>query len=195
MPNWVDNACSFEHATKEDIEKIIEVMSVEDGISFQKLVPMPHELDITSPANTEEEKRQAKENMKKYGAPDWYQWRLKNWGTKWDACNGYINSYGFGCQTAWSMPDEFMVKLSKKFPNVGFRIRWADEDMGYNVGEVLFENGEITETNIPDGGSPEAYAMAFVQHDIDDDQILEWKELGCFSDDDYDEIIKCMREV
>ncbi len=49
--------------------------------------------------------------------PDWYEWRVENWGTKWDVCEAEIDHDGleysddqkvawfsFRCWTAWAPP-------------------------------------------------------------------------------------------
>lgn len=51
--------------------------------------------------------------------------------------------------------------LSERFPDVQFSYRYADEDIGSNVGEMTFLNGEILEEYIPQDRSKEAYELAF----------------------------------
>lgn len=58
-------------------------------------------------------------NIANYGASDWYQWRLLNWGTKWNTYEyRQIDDNTIEFQTAWNgIPD--MVRLvAEKFPEV-----------------------------------------------------------------------------
>ena len=49
-----------------------------------------------------------KNNIAKYGAPTWYEWSLKNWGTKWDAIDVKLKrdktTLSFEFDTAWTPP-------------------------------------------------------------------------------------------
>ena len=67
---------------------------------------------------------------------------------------------GIYFQTAWSNPFPVMEALSRKYPDVVFHVRFADEDFGHNVGEYSLKNGDTISENIPEGGSEEAYEMA-----------------------------------
>ena len=160
-------------------------------IDFNKIAPIPKELEGTqSPTRIisqeeydKQEERIAKgflsddekrwgisrgltqelveEYKTRFGATDWYDWQISNWGTKWNAyeqCNIDENCIEF--QTAWSTPFALLVNLSRLFPEVTFEVRFADEDFGYNVGEYTLLNGVEIEENIPNGGSYEAYLMA-----------------------------------
>lgn len=65
--------------------------------------------------------RQAFRNEIMYGAPSWYDWSIKNWGTKW-------NSYGYddldrsdiaenpalSFYTAWNAPHPIIEKLAER---------------------------------------------------------------------------------
>jgi len=57
-------------------------------------------------------------------------------------------------------PYSELVHVSKNFPNVKIKVQFADEDLGYNVGEFYLENGEMTKVLNPKGGSDEAYEMS-----------------------------------
>jgi hypothetical protein len=137
MPNWITNIVTI-NASEEVIAKIKEeVKTSENEFDFESILPMPIEFE-----------------------DDWYNWRLDNWGTKWNSSEIYVFEEGFTFNTAWSTPFNLLVGLSKKYPNVEFNIRFADEDFGYNVGEFTLLNGIETELNLPDGGTREALEMA-----------------------------------
>lgn len=62
--------------------------------------------------------------------------------------------------TAWSAIPGLMKKLSEKYPEQMITYRWADEEVGYNVGEIVLKGGDIIEDRTPVPGSREAYEMA-----------------------------------
>lgn len=175
-------------------------------IDFNTFVPMPKELDNTqSPVNiisqkeydaqeariasgdlTEIEKKwgfsrgitQEMSNRfkKEFGADNWYNWHIANWGTKWNAYD-QISDEGSNVitfSTAWSTPENAMVALSSKYPELTFHIRYADEDFGHNVGEYTVQDGETIEDNVPDGGSLDAYRMAMEIRDDQDYYLTEY---------------------
>lgn len=91
-----------------------------------------------------------------FGGNNWYDWNVRNWGTKWDVAVGDEDKYpetslvdestkslGYSFNTAWSPPVEAITKLSKQYPDVGFTLSY-EEETGWG-GEVIFEDGEGTE--------------------------------------------------
>jgi hypothetical protein len=107
------------------------------------------------------EAQMALDNVRLYGHQDWYSWSTSNWGTKWNAYDTNDNEDdGIYFQTAWSNPYPVMEALSRKYPDVVFHVRFADEDFGNNVGEYSLQNGNVISENVPEGGSEEAYEMA-----------------------------------
>ncbi len=90
---------------------------------------------------------QAVLNIQKYGCPTWYEWSINNWGTKWNAYGYYEGSdYSYrtdslSFETAWSAPTPIVIALSERYPNLGFRHKWADEDIGYNIGDKSYIRG------------------------------------------------------
>lgn len=102
-------------------------------------------------------------NMRKYGATTWYHWRIKHWGSKWEAYDCEEVNPEDGCLrfcTAWNSVLNIVEKLSERFPDVLIHYFWADEDVGYNVGKAEFKGGRIVLCDVPEGGSKNAYAMA-----------------------------------
>ena len=95
-------------------------------------------------------------NVRQYGAPTWYEWCIRNWGTKWNAYDyepgtDYSSSDALTFQTARAGPHPIRRHLSAMFPNIAFRHRWADEDIGANCGERCYFGGEMTDEYIPEG--------------------------------------------
>ena len=106
----VDEMGSAVPSAKCDIHELLVGLTDEiDGeptISFQKIRPMNEELlntEITTSVTSD-----------KIGMPDWYKWRLKNWGTKWEAYDGaWIDGY-HAFTTAWSPPEALIQHLAEK---------------------------------------------------------------------------------
>ena len=73
----------------------------------------------------------AVDNLMKYGAVSWYDWRWAHWGTKWNAYE-QVDSDGDTIQfdTAWSMPEPILRKLAEicNEHNVRFDGQWINED-------------------------------------------------------------------
>jgi hypothetical protein len=225
MPNWVTNHLTIEAENEERLNEIMTAIAYDDKglgtIDFNKINPMPPELNIESGTQSDralklykqyEKEKTATvlvavvsgmpqdmldfglkdlrkrfdlaakndadwhergkirfENIEKYGHPDWYSWCSSNqpghWGTKWNSTpmddpHEYDGSNRLEFQTAWSPPEPVIVRLSEMFPDAQFRHRWADEDIGMNVGEITYQEGEAIEYDVPSGGSKEAYEMA-----------------------------------
>ena len=105
---------------------------------------------------------QAYQNVQKYGYPTWYEWANQNWGTKWNAyqCKPLSKSDDTMIfLTAWGAVPNIVATLSRKYPAQTITYRWADENIGYNVGEAVFRGGECVGLNVPEEGSPAAYEM------------------------------------
>lgn len=114
--------------------------------------------------------RQYYENLQQYGCATWYDWCVKNWGTKWNAyeCIPWIKALGkLSFYTAWSGVPIVLEALSKRFSGMEIEYRWADEDIGQNVGWMVFEAGEVIEDMSPYSGSKEAFEQAAEMWEFD----------------------------
>ena len=78
-----------------------------------------------------------------YGSPTWYYWCCENWGTKWNAYDGYIyDDDTIVFETAWSPADQIGVELSLQNPDKLISITYANEDPS-STGLMEFYNGQI----------------------------------------------------
>ena len=81
-------------------------------------------------------------NLKKYGATDWYDFHIKNWGTKWNARTSYVDEErGFvEFMTAWGCPHRILEELAKY---TDIAVSYVDlDDMGANYGVYTIVDGE-----------------------------------------------------
>ena len=96
------------------------------------------------------------ENIKKYGYPQWYDWCVENWGTKWNveddvdvSYNKNTDEYDITFDTAWSVPSGIVEKYSEFCNDEEFYWEYEDED--YDETHILRKiNGEIIDTILPD---------------------------------------------
>lgn len=111
-------------------------------------------------------------NAVKYGATSWFDWRIANWGTKWNACETkIIDDDTVRFWTAMSPAKPIFRELSRMHPELDLEIVWADEDCGSNTGymNLLDGTGEAVEYDCCSQEAFDAYAECW----DDTDEMLE----------------------
>lgn len=149
MPNWVMNI--VEITSPEDIFKdIVEFVNGENPFDFNKIIPMP---DTVFKGDVGEKEKA------EHGGNNWYDWSIKNWGTKWNSSDVTVNEINqiLTFSTAWSVPVPIIEAFARILPNISFVWTWADEDRGNNTGKVRVDDGEMT-GGVDTDGSAEALA-------------------------------------
>ncbi len=172
MPNWVYNSLHVE-GTKDEISYIKNQLNQ----------PYVREHDQWNPATGKMEKKEytytnpifafwnivKPTNLEAYNGPQpevkmpisfdsdhWYDWNVRNWGTKWDVGVGDEDKYpetelmhddetviAYRFNTAWSPPLPAIEALSSQYPNVEFNLSY-EEETGWG-GEHLFVDGNGSE--------------------------------------------------
>ena len=65
------------------------------------------------------------------GRPNWYDWNIANWGTKWNSSDCVQESENeFSFSTAWCGVENIIIKMSELHPEVEFSYRTEHEDGG-----------------------------------------------------------------
>ena len=140
MPNWCWNSLSVsgdEKQLREFVEKSMSKYDDDtDRFTFNGTHPQPEDLNITKGTQTQDEEEQAMLNKAKYGHTDWYDWRIAEWGTKWDACESYINNndinyFSVSFDTAWGPPINWLDNIAMDYPDLSFELEYEESGMGF----------------------------------------------------------------
>ena len=188
MPNYCNNNIVIT-GPNSVIDKIEKIANGDKGDLLQYFYPMPEALkDTTAPLPkdaTKEEKAKAKENLKKYGYDNWYDWRVENWGTKWDIMEFYnINrkeigedesEISLGFDTAWA-------------PALGAYEKFIDENSNCSLKAYYYEPG-CDFMGEWDNGIDSCFEVA--KYGLDDDF---WKQGIGSTLDDYFGITESMAQ-
>jgi hypothetical protein len=84
------------------------------------------------------------EILKKDGA--WYEWCIKNWGTKWGCYETIVSSsdgvlqYDF--QSAWAPPCIVVTEMGRLFPALRFHHYYEEPGCDFE-GDLIIENGQV----------------------------------------------------
>lgn len=91
-----------------------------------------------------------------FDSDHWYDWNVRNWGTKWDVgvrdddkypdtelTDESSDSLGYRFNTAWSPPLPVVGEISVQYPNLTFSLSY-EEETGWG-GEIIFINGNGAE--------------------------------------------------
>lgn len=126
------------------VKELYDRLSKEDPEFCQVVVPMPFEQWLAP-----------KSRLHGYEVEGWYDWRVTNWGTKWDVVDVEITqslllhddedqepssmnaSFSFNCWTAWSPP----VPVWDKLVEMGLSVDADYQDEGMMF-EGTYLNGE-----------------------------------------------------
>lgn len=185
MPNWNQNSLYLVHTDPAMIERAAK--GAEDNGLFSAFLPTPEGLEnplaeTYGGEDAEEANRIRSENIEKHGYSSWYQWRLDNWGTKWDVSDCTADrfesepgkySVNLHFDTAWGPPIAFYEHLTS---------------LGFDVTAYYYEPGMAFcgkyENGIDDGyeitGSS-AWVLDNIPADIEQhfeiaENMREWEE-------------------
>lgn len=161
MPNWCENELEITGSRKE-LERLRKfVMSdfnstyvlSRDGktknddhnpddwvFDFNSVIPYPEKYA--------RQDLEAKSNPKKKDGYNngGYEWCVKNWGTKWDACDAKWERIDdrlfYSFNTAWSPPLPVIRKLIGLFPKLEFELTYYEGGMAFQ-GKYGGKGGEV----------------------------------------------------
>jgi hypothetical protein len=117
MPNWCLNNLTIEHSDSAMVDRFEKAYN--SGLTCQEFIPMPTDI-----------------------GDGWYDWAVRNWGTKWD----------FGADIGTDkQPEQYALKATRVGNQVTttFDSAWAPPiglyeklvELGYNVKATYFEPG------------------------------------------------------
>jgi len=151
MPNWCENYARITVPNKQEADILMAVfddrketyeqyrkdyVSGTNGLPYFGEEPMGLLGYILPMPKTFEEDTTPHQNV-----PDWYTWRVNNWGTKWEV--GEVDYYDADDDgyvqwefcTAWGPPEGACEELRKLFPDVS--ISWFYDEPGCEIAGYL----------------------------------------------------------
>lgn len=149
MPNWCENRLQIVGGPREKILELIRKASGETPFDFENLRPTPPEL-------------------LEDGNDGWYEWRVRNWGTKWNSTD-----FNFGTEeytdnesalleqfttgmvyfmTAWSPPIELLSYVAAQYPELSFTLYFYESGMCF-AGMYRWEGGSLVDAHDYEIGS------------------------------------------
>ena len=176
MPNHVYNTVKLTgnyddlHILKKLLSMPQPIQLAEGRLDFQDInfysLISPDE-SIWEEYNGPEPKGRSLEESLKFASNHWYDWNIRNWGTKWNAydkvvchnlddesVDSYYITYEFN--TAWSPPEGIMKALAKKIYELKLNVSFSwtyEEEQGWGGVVENTSNGDVVEIDswdIPD---------------------------------------------
>ena len=160
MPNWCYNGVTITHKDPAMIDRAQHSKGL-----LMEFLPTPDALlETMAGSYGDEEKQRAleaqqAENLREFGAKDWYDWNIQNWGTKWDFALENVNredeyTLTASFDSAWSPPIEAYQKLEA----LGFEIdaKYYEPGMAFcgtyitGCGENSIEIGGLNSETVRD---------------------------------------------
>ncbi len=153
MPNWCTNHLIIE-GPKEDLQDIAD-----HHFMIEQYFPTPvFKRDVFK--NNKHDAESLEKIMKKIDqneTDDWYHWRVREWGVKWDCSllccfeNNYefdeedngICSIHYYFQSPWEPPVEAYRKISFLYPLCNFTLFFIEESMCF-VGYIKYDCSKIS---------------------------------------------------
>ena len=145
MPNHCYNkvTISVGDADGQNLKVLVDTLKSEENqtdFDFNAILPMPPELDNVGWSEAEEMNDIIKARYKKeHGSDNWYDWRVNNWGTKWNSYSCEIQEqeddyvvYTF--DTAWGPPTGVIEALREQCPDFSISAFFDEpgmEEAGY----------------------------------------------------------------
>ena len=172
MPNWTYNSLTIE-GSAEDISAIKKQLNTPFSVEHDSWDMESKEMkrktyeynnpvfafwNIIRPLDMEAYHAQPDrtKDVLDFSGDDWYNWNVRNWGTKWDVAVTDEDKYpetelmeesetslAYRFNTAWSPPLPAIEALSAQYPEVEFSLNF-EEETGWG-GEYIVVNGQGSE--------------------------------------------------
>lgn len=171
MPNWTTNKLTIT-GPAEDLAILNQIITADNGkLSLKHFIPTPDALTKIctgfhkdadgkevrewyeskdaegKPVQTPVTQQEHDDFKVKYGATNWYDWNLANWGTKWDIdgnnqqCCMTNEKILINFLSAWDTPTIGLLEISKRFPTLEFDLVFKHEG-GFGSGWMQIQNGK-----------------------------------------------------
>ena len=127
MPNWCHNTIEIS-GPEVRVAALWKTVQEKKGL-LEALVPPPENMFRGNLGQKERNECVEK------GIPNWYDWQIANWGTKWDVSTEGL-SYHAGTITgtfdsAWGPPIEAMETFTAKHEDFEIYMHWHEPGMGF----------------------------------------------------------------
>jgi hypothetical protein len=198
MPNWCSNEVTVYANSREDLARLlamaVQPVEGDEENTDDSVTPSPFRMEsiLTTPREIMDNSRVDRDGKQlqnaiagntDYKYDNWYDWRVANWGTKWDMSDVQLDTvvptgeeigkqYSFNLfyQTAWSPNIEFWKYVCNMGPFI-VEMRYIEEGMGY-IGETT-----ISKDNVDDYCTQMTTEMfASIGAVIDEDGEVNWDE-------------------
>lgn len=171
IPNHIRNVVKIKGIPKDKIDYILNKVAVKykSEMTGNDEWIMDFDLVIPEPRFKKDCPKQFYVNSESHVKEDedrpwfnWYDWHCTYWGTKWNAYDGYTKigktQLTFVFSTAWSAPFPVYAKLCEL--GYDLDIRYADEDIGVNCGQVIYnaKEDDVDHFNSMHLSNPERFA-------------------------------------
>ena len=171
MPNWCNNSITI-RGDYDTLVQLKPVLEAGEGL-LQAIKPMPAELEDTTKGSNGDD-------------INWYDWRVANWGTKWDVSTEGLEFIDNGdgtaeitgwFDTAWAPPIDALHTLAEDWDSCYVELYYQESGMcfvGYWDSEGADEHYEY------DGATSDTVRNMIPEHIVDfyalDEQLEEWEE-------------------
>ena len=189
MPNWFYFTLDVS-GKKEEVQNFVDNVkgsmdyeTEECEFDFNHFVPQPDNIFRGALGNKEEE--YCKEN----NLPNWYNWNVAHWGTKWNAVVDdsfwvselkYNATFRYDMRTAWADPRPIIIKMLEKYPDLDLEINGEEESNAYGIYVSTYQDVFLEEepTMIDDMNGKEVFyeSDSELWRYVEDNEIVEDQE-------------------
>lgn len=194
MPNWVHNTMQVT-GNKVWVETFIQqakrpgLFSTDEGDSISELSFanfIRPSLSIMGQYWGEEPRPELMGSVSRTTSNHWYDWNIRNWGTKWDASrvDVVINRSGdevrYEFDTAWGPPLDVFYQMVSQFHDLTFNLHYVEEQgWGGDMRGVGGKHWVMREWDIPGTHVQSMEYISYCKCEHLDDDELEWAYNDC----------------
>lgn len=192
---WVRNEDGTNTRVPEEDRKVEVELSNPQPLSFWNFIaPTDEELPYyfghkTKPEDEADPNATTEERMAKaltFSGSGWYDWNVRNWGTKWDANDedGEIpdlenlqsqDTITYRFSTAWSIPEPIFRAMVEQHPELDFDFE-CEEEQGWGANFTSSDGDEDGERSLiltKEWDIPASHAD-YVERDNEDGCVCSW---------------------